>query len=61
MILNVILPNMYYMVAYQVLKVCGDIGYSKASATQHHGTTKNYIFAHGQCNPIMSCRMQSYS
>jgi len=49
------------MVAYQVLKISGDIGYSKASTTQHRGTTKIYIFTHGQCEPILSSRIQSCS
>jgi len=47
------------MVACQVLKVKGDIGYSKASATQRRGTSKSYILTHGQCQPIMSSKMQS--
>ena len=60
-ILQFILHNIHCMVACQVLKVSADIGYSKASATQHHGTTKSYIFTHGQCQPILSSKMQSCS
>ena len=47
------------MVACQVLKGSGDIGYSKASATQRRGTTNSYIFTYGQCQPILSSKMQS--
>ena len=56
-----ILHNIHHMVTCQVLKGSGDIGYSEASVTQRRGTTNSYIFTHGQCQPILSSKMQSSS
>ena len=56
------------MDTYQVFEGYGDVilvGYSKAGPTptptqyQRIGTT--YMFTHGQCEPILSSRMQSCS
>jgi len=49
------------MFLYWVLKVSGEISYSKASATHHYGTIKSYMFTHGQYEPTLSSRMQSCS
>ena len=51
-----ILHNMHSMDTYQVLEVYGDVilGYNEASVARYRHTSTTYMFAHGQCEPILS-------